>query len=477
MKFSLILYGCALFLITQPGFSVAVQNNPADKVELLQDTIVDEKALTFAKGDRTRFGTIINGRTHQQTPITTFNGYQYVIYYDANRKVCLGRRKLPRGKWEIIRFTDYTFKVNDSHNTAVLGICETDGTIHLAFDHHVSELHYRVSKPGVATQPQSFMWTASLFGPVTDQLGSAGRKDKVTYPRFFSAPNGNLMLYYRYVTSANGDGMIEEYNGEKQDWTPGLGRFIARDIGTYTQGEEVSNFRCPYLNSISYAGNRLHVSWIWRDRFENTDRKNNHDLCYAYSDDDGRTWNNSDGAVIGVTGSSSVISINSPGVHVAMIPPGENLSNQNTHYAYPDGSLHIVLPHKRKGTNDTRQHHYWRDANGGWHSEALPFGGSRPKLVGDSERNLFLVSTHQDAFLICQGIPNADQSGWTWTQILKRTTPSDAGEGVLDLALWEKEQVLAVYGQEAPEKTLDYGEQPPIDGIPTPLHVLYYRFK
>src|SRR5210317_1500458 len=88
---------------------------PYDIVEL-RDSIVDEQALNFADTETTKFGRNINGKTHQQWPAQTFNGYQYVTYYDQNRNVCLGRRKLPSGEWEIIRFTDYQILSNDSHN-------------------------------------------------------------------------------------------------------------------------------------------------------------------------------------------------------------------------------------------------------------------------------------------------------------------------------------------------------------------------
>lgn len=137
------------------------------EIELLQQSMVTEKALTFTKGGATKFSNSINGRTHQQTPLTSYRGYQYITYFDSERRVCIGRRKLPSHPWEVIQFQDHKFQTNDSHNTAVLGICDRDGTIHMAFDHHATPLNYRVSKPGVAHAPERFPWRASLFGPVT----------------------------------------------------------------------------------------------------------------------------------------------------------------------------------------------------------------------------------------------------------------------------------------------------------------------
>lgn len=435
---------------------------------------VDREALTFAEGPATRFGNTVNGRTHQQEPLTSYRGWQYVTWFDADRKVCIGRRKLPVGRWEVIRFNDHRFKTNDSHNTAVLGICHGDGTIHMAFDHHASRLNYRISQPGAAHHPESVRWDASLFSGVLHTLGSVKPEKSVTYPRFFNAPNGNLMFYYRSVTSGNGDGMIEEYNGDRQDWTPGLGKFIARDIGSFKAGGKTSRFRCPYLNSISYSGDRLHVSWIWRDRFEKTNVRNQHDLCHAYSDDHGRTWRNSDGTVIGRTG-TTFIHLNSPGLVVAPIPVNTGLSNQNTHYAYPDGSIHIMLLHHAQGTSRTVYHHHWRTPEGTWKSEALPLTGHRPKLVGTEDRTLFLVYTRGDQLRIAMGIPNPERSAWKWSDIKLPDPHPCYGDALLDLERWNSESILSIYSQQPPEKLVRTKQTSALDGHPSPLHVADYR--
>jgi len=453
----------------------------ATEVELVGKSTVTEKALTFAVGPAARFGQTVNGRTHQQTPLTTYRGYQYVTYFDAQRRLCVGRRKLPSGSWEVIQFKDHRFESNDSHNASVIGICDKDGTIHLAFDHHASPLNYRVSKLGAAHHPESVPWNADLFAGVMHSLGSVMTDERVTYPRFFSSPNGKLMLYYRAVTSGDGDGMIEEYDGEKHDWTPGLGKFIARDIGTYTYGGNTSQYRCPYMNSLSYAGGRLHASWVWRDRFERTNVGNQHDLCYAYSDDYGRTWCNSEGVTIGKTG-SQFIHLDSPGLVVASIPSHYGLTNQNTHYAYPDSSVHVILRHRLKGTQDNRYHHYWRTSQGVWKSEALPFSGSRPKLVGTSDRRLVLVYTDEDEenderewLHIAEGRPHTDQTGWRWSAVKLPQPHSVCGDAVLDQQRWEAERVLSIYGQEAPSKMIRTDRPGPVDGMPSPLTVVDYQ--
>lgn len=445
------------------------------RIELVGTSIVEENTLTFAAGPAARWSQAVNGRTHQQSPLTTYRGYQYVTYFDSERQVCIGRRKLPDGPWQTIHFEDHHFSTNDSHNTAVLGICDKDGTIHMAFDHHASQLNYRISKIGAAHSPNSAKWDKSLFGEKQHTLGSVQAHDRVTYPRFFPAPNGNLMLYYRAVTSANGDGMIEEYDGEKHDWTPGLGKFIARDIGSYTANNETSLYRCPYMNSLSYAGERLHASWIWRDRFEKTEFHNQHDLCCAYSDDHGRTWHNSAGSRIGTTGSDP-IHLNSSGLVVAPIPIRSGLSNQCTHYAYEDGSIHVVMFRNKEGTKRRRYHHYWRTAAGDWNSQALTFSGTRPKLVGAKDHSLiFTYSDDKELIQFALGTPNQKRTHWQWSELETPGRHSCHGESLLDLERWEKEKILSIYSQDEPTKTIRTKKANAIDGLPSPLKVIDYR--
>lgn len=463
-------------LLLGSGAVPALISNPiqAQQLELIARTTVDEAALTFATGPATRFSNTVNGRTHQQSPLATCHGYQYATYVDARRRICVGRRKLPGDLWEVIRFEDHRFESNDSHNTAVLGICNKDGTIHLAFDHHATRLNYRVSDLGAAHHPESVEWKADLFGPITHTLGSVLPTPQVTYPRFFPTPDGNLMLYYRAVTSGNGDGMIERYDGDRHDWTPGLGRFIARDIGTYTANGRTSLARCPYMNSLSFAGRRLHASWVWRDRFEKTDPRNQHDLCYAYSDDKGHSWCNSAGEIIGNTG-DDFIHLDSPGLIVASIPTGSGLANQNAQYAFADGSIHIVLRHRTSGATTSCYQHYWREEKGEWCHEALPYAGDRPKLIGTNDGRLLLVYTDDEQLFIAAGQPNSRRSRWRWTGVALPAPHSIYGDAVLDVRRWEVDKVLSIYSQEEPAAELQTARPETLDGMPSPLNVVDYR--
>ncbi|EMI16939.1 hypothetical protein RMSM_06140 [Rhodopirellula maiorica SM1] len=449
----------------------------ATDLTMIQKTTVDPHALTFADGPATRFGNNVNGRTHQQQALISHRGYQYTTYVDANRRVCLGRRKLSSRNWSVVRFEDHRFLTNDSHNTAVIGICENDGTIHLAFDHHATPLNYRVSKLGVASDPAAHEWDASLFGPIMHSLGRIETADRVTYPRFISSPDGNLMFYYRGVTSGNGDGMLEKYDGNIHSWVQGMGKFIARDIGVYQFSGRSSLYRCPYMNPLTFAGKRLHVSWVWRDRFARTHPSNQHDLCYAYSDDFGVTWHNSDGIVIGKT-ETNPIHLNSAGLVVIPIPPDAFVSNSNAQHVFANGQVHIVMRQRDAATQTHRYHHYWCTENGKWTRQALPFSGNRPKLVGTDAGQLILIYSdeiqNQDRLLFARGVPSESGDSYEWQQ-LQTPVQTVLGSPLVDVQRWADEQVLSIYCQAAPPEIIQTKATQPIDGIPSALHVIDYR--
>jgi len=81
----------------------------------------------------------------------------------------------------------------DGHEKVAMGI-SPDGMIHLAFDHHLSTLHYRTSKSPIANEPEAHPWSAELFGPVVDNLGGP-QIALVTYPSFFT--DGKSFVLFR----------------------------------------------------------------------------------------------------------------------------------------------------------------------------------------------------------------------------------------------------------------------------------------
>ena len=237
-----------LFLLLVMGSTKA----PAQSVvSVVNDSVVDRQVLHL--GDP-RFGAVsysgsINGNSFQQDAVVSHLGYQYLAYYDGNRRVCIARRKLPTGVWEIIRFTDYIFETNNAHCSISLGICPGDGTIHLAFDQYHQILNYRISRRGVANKPDDQRWQADLFGPIRGYL-EKGRTIRISYPRFWQTPQGGLQFGYRQGRSGNGQRMLVDYES-----SPAFGSTRQIDSAQGLYGASTS--RSAYPNGYTYGPNGI----------------------------------------------------------------------------------------------------------------------------------------------------------------------------------------------------------------------------
>jgi rhamnogalacturonyl hydrolase YesR len=452
-------------------------DSPSGALSKIADTVVDASALTLQP--KSEFGSTINGQAFQQDIIHTSAGWQYVAYYDGQRHVCVARRHLPDGPWQILRLTDYGFKGNDAHNTISLGICEKDGTIHLAFDHHVTPLHYRVSKTGVATHPENFPWEPALFSPVHSDL-EAGKPIKVTYPRFWNTPDGGLQMHYREGGSGSGNNMLVDYHPETGTWSGT--RQIDSLMGNFQDDLGGSKHRNAYPNGYDYdSSGRLQATWTWRESAGGV----NHDLLYDYSNDGGKTWfNDLDQPITGPA------SLDTPGITVEKISRRHGLMNNQAQAVDSKKRIHVVMwsssvetPLNAAGdarwgaAADRRYHHYWREGPGNWHDDVLPWvAGSRPRLFVDERDNLLLIYNRpnpgeamEHGIYFTRGdlvIASASAaSNWQdWHIVMEEKGPF-INEMLADPTRWKSERVLSVIAQETPK----------VIGTPSPLHVIDYR--
>ncbi len=315
----------------------------------------------------------LNCVSFQQDALVTFNGWQYATYYNANRYVCVSRRQLPSGSWQEIVLADYQQTTNDNHNTISMGISPSDGRIHLAFDHHDATLHYRKSVANLATNPASATWSASQFGAIESALGS-GTITGFTYPCFAAAPNGTFVMYGRIGQSGDGDNHIYRYNNNGS-WTT-VGKFVEGG------GENA------YHHGMVYdSNNRLHTTWCWR---ATSDGNTNHDLLYAYSDDNGATWKNNAGSTVGTV--SDPISP-AKNCLVWTIAQQTKLINQEGMTVDRQNRVHVI---SRENVNSTNyQMHYYRDTNGTWHrvntNITTKVWDNRSKIAFDADGNVYAI--------------------------------------------------------------------------------------
>ncbi|MBN1515126.1 BNR repeat-containing protein [Candidatus Sumerlaeota bacterium] len=508
-------WAAVFFALTSVAFSFP-------SVTKIDDTEVTTSALTFAFGST--YGSAINGVSFQQDMIITHNGWQYVAYYSGDRYVNVARRDLATsGSWENLKLEDYYFSGTDAHNVISMGICPNDGTIHLSFDHHGENLHYRVSQTGAATYPSTCTWSTDLFGAVTSQLISGDTIAGLTYPRFIQTPSGDLLFGYRYGASGSGDIYLVDYDGATQLWSNR--RQVINRNGYYSDSLGSSTSRNAYMNSWTFGpdGN-LHGTWCWRE----TAGGANHDLCHAFSDDGGVTWYNSDpptqfglstnsggttqtlfsiawvnsiGAIIGLatddSGTQELIWLDSAHVAILELDRRYGLMNQQTQDVDVQGRIHTVMWHAtdesmayavdQGKTNGIfcnalarHYHHYWRDDDGVWHHNELPgFAGSRPKLF---------IRDNGDAFLIYQSLADeaavsaldnslyfrdgdltiqaaTEASGWSDWQVIHVESGPFLNEMLGDYYRFKNDGVLSVMVQ----------NEPSYSGESTPLRILDFQ--
>ena len=96
---------------------------------------------------------------------------------------------------------------------------------------------------------------------------------RVTYPRFLTDHNNNLIFTYRHGSSGNGVNLYNRYDTGKQSWTRLLETPLFDGEGkcnAYPQGP------------VRGPDGRFHVIWVWRDT---PDCATNHHLSYTRSKD------------------------------------------------------------------------------------------------------------------------------------------------------------------------------------------------
>lgn len=379
-----------------------------------------------------------NFASFQQNAITTYNGYQYVSYWNQVSQVCIARKKLPVGTWEEIAFTDYTVspaRVKDNHYTISMGICENDGSIHLAFDHHNDPLHYRKSLTGLANQPDSMEWSSASFGQRLNYLVEGKVVDNVTYPRFIQKPDGDLLFECRLGWSGDGDDFLWDYTASNGQWSY---------VGEYLNGTNVGEN--AYINGLNYDPNgRLHVSWVWR---QTPDAQTNHDVYYAYSDDDGRTWYNADGIQAGTAGTSPM-GMHSEGLKVWDVGTNRGLINQESQAVDNNGGIHILQSYIDEGVANTgfwnsrivngKLRHIYRDDSGEWHNDEIgPSTRNRSEIAVDENNNLFVVAPNYRIYFAAA----ADQ--WqNWIEFDLSESNAAMNEGLIDREALLNENVLS----------------------------------
>jgi len=238
-------------------------------------------------------GSSVNVVANARQPVFTHGRTQFAAFYDGDRFMVLARRSIDAGAWERRR-TAYQGNAVDAHNSISL-VVDGAGILHVAWDHHGNRLNYaRGTEPGsIELGPKQ---------PMTGEL-----EGRVTYPQFHRLPGGDLLFLYRDGASGRGTLVLTRYAVATGRWST-----------VHTNLIDGEGERSPYWDMTIDRRGALHLAWIWR---ESPDVATNHDICYAKSDDEGRTWSSSGGSRLAVP-----ISVRTA-EYAARIPQQSNLMN------------------------------------------------------------------------------------------------------------------------------------------------------
>ncbi|MCC5905154.1 MAG: BNR repeat-containing protein [Balneolaceae bacterium] len=425
--------GMVMLAMTIGNKAVFAQSNPDDlpPVGPDQTVIADEDIWPH-----------INWASFDQDKVISYGGYQYSIYWNADRVLTLTRRNLNKDEVLTVRLEDYILaeglseeQQRNGHRNTVIGISPEDGRLHLAWDHHANDLNYTRSREGLITNPPENI-SAGDFEP--RQPVMEGAPQRVTYPRFLNDHDDNLFFFYRSGGSGSGNIAFFEYNGVESRWMLITDKLFGLE-GEYAEWDN-SQSRNAYMHDLVFdSNNRLHITWVYRETYATW--ASNHDLHYAYSDDKGRTWNNNVGDIISDTRKGEVITINSPGIVVWDIPVFSWLMNQGGMTLDSHNNPHVATFHMEKTFEpDDLQHsppvevryrlnyyHYWRDNQGEWHrSEPLPkpVSAGRPMIAVAPDNTVVVYFLSNEGFI--SHIAREEDQWGKW-QSLRLTGPEFTG--------------------------------------------------
>lgn len=386
----------------------------------------------------------VNAVIFRQNSVVTHGDVQFTAFYDPEGRVVLASRPLASDRWTV-RPTQYTGNVRDAHNAISLAV-DGRGILHVAWDHHGQPLNYA---RGVA--PGSL--------ELTDRLPMTGRAEgRVTYPAFYDLPDGDLLFLYRDGGSGRGDVLLNRWDVQAGRWEPVQHPLI--------DGEGERN---AYLNQLAVdAGGGWHLSWTWR---ESPDVASNHDVLYAYSPDQGRSWQTS-------TGRPYRLPITQATAEVARrVPQGSELINQTSMTVDARGRPLIATYWRPQGTDIPQFHLVWHDGSQ-WRTSqignrTLPFrlsgGGtkripvSRPQVLSRGDSVLVIFRDEERGGGITAAISD-DPQRERWSLVEVDPEPVGLWEPSYDPVLWRREGRLHLFhqmvGQGDGETLEDVGPQP-----------------
>lgn len=391
--------------------------------------------------------TSVNTTVFRNNALVTRDDEQYISYYDAEGYLVLGKRTLGSSRWTLRR-SPYKGNVLDAHNVISMMV-DGDGYIHVSFDHHGHKLNYCRS-----VAPRSLE-----LGPKESMTGVD--EEDVTYPEFYSLKGGDLLFAYRSGRSGQGNLVLNRYDVRARKW------HRVQDV--LIDGE---NERNAYWQLYVDEAGTIHLSWVWRETWL---VETNHDLCYARSFDNGKTWYRTDGTRYDLP-------INQDNAEYACrIPQNSELINQTSMSADADGHPFIATYWRDAGSDVPQYRIVWHDGQKWQHRQVshrvTPFslkgGGTRmipiarPRIVTDGDKLCYIFRDQERGSRVSMAYTDDVEKG-QWNVCDLTDFSVDAWEPSHDIELWKQKGLLHLFVQHT--KQLD-GERA-VDFAPQPVYVM-----
>lgn len=369
--------------------------------------------------------TSVNTAIFRTNSVVTHGDTQYTAFYDPEGFVTLAKRTLGSDDWTV-RHTAYRGNVRDGHNVISIGV-DRDGYLHVAFDHHGHPLHYaRSIAPGSLS-----------LGPLESMTGD--KEADVTYPEFYSLPDGTMLFVYRSGFSGGGNMVINSYD-------PSTGRW-SRLHDVLLDGEGDRN---AYWQLCLGDDGVMHLSWVWRETWM---VETNHDLCYARSLDNGRTWQRSDGTPYDLPITMATAEVAWP------VPQKSELINQTSMAANEKGNPMIATYWREQGDSVPQfrlvEHDgtAWQMSTVGRRTKPFSLSGggtkmipiSRPRLVADGDEVFYIFRDAERGSRVSLAHRADADSPWTVTDLTSYSV--GAWEPSLDPTLWREQKKLHIFVQ------------------------------
>lgn len=379
-------------------------------------------------------GNSVNAVIFRHNSVTTFKNIQYTAFYDSSGHVVVAKRILPSHQWQV-KTTRFTGNVRDAHNTINI-MADRDGYLHMAWNQHNNRLHYcRSLKPGSLN--------------FTGELSMTGKQENyVTYPEFYTLSNGNLLFLYREGGSGNGNLVVNEYDIKTKKWSQ-----IQSDL-INGQGSRNAYWQCA-VGPNGY----IYLSWVWR---ETPNVATNHDICFAMSRDNGKTWQGTDGTVYTLPITEATAE------YVRHIPEDSDLINQTSMCVDSQGHPYIATYWRNKG-GSTPQYYLIYFNGKQWITRqvshrAIPFSLSgmgtrhiplsRPQIMIHKKRLYMLFRDEKHGDKVSVAISNG-LKGIEWK--VRNLTSASVGmwEPSYDIQYWNKYGELYLFVEKVVQRNAE----------------------